>query len=177
MHHRPPSAFAPEGKTPVFAAFSPHFQVLGKIRQDVLDAEGEHFGDAGAGIVKQQKQQPVPASRPRVLGRFKDGFNLLAGEETQQGFNLALEGNGQNASGRHWQFGPEPVGQVTQKSVAWPNGGFECGQCWRGELSGGSGSPRPPARSGSPWIRRLEHIDASGQNIEAAVEMYPDRRR
>jgi hypothetical protein len=65
---------SPERHLSLFASLAVKEHATPIVCQDVLNAQGEKFGDASAGVVKQQEEQVIAPPRPRLIRSSQDGL-------------------------------------------------------------------------------------------------------
>jgi hypothetical protein len=77
----------------LLAALAVQAHRRGGRERDIGNADADHLGNPGAGVVEQREHDPVPAARPsrRVRG-CEQGLNLVTREKPEQGPLEALHG-------------------------------------------------------------------------------------
>jgi len=112
-----PLRLAPQRTRPALATFTLKFHLLGLGPPHILNPERQQFGHAGSRVVEQHEEQVIPPTRPRVLGRCQERFNLRTREVADQGLDLPLEREGQNATRGRRQLRPQPIRQVVHEGA------------------------------------------------------------
>jgi len=90
----------PQRHRPLLASFSKQFKVP-VLEADISDPRRQDFGEAGPGVVEDQKQQMIAPTSPRVVRGGQDGLDLLGAQQANQPLDLALERDAEDA----WEGG------------------------------------------------------------------------
>ena len=179
-----PSRLRPQRNRAVFPALAVQLENLSV---DIADAQRDHLGDAGAGVVKEGKQKAIATAAPRsAIAGFQDGIYLVAGEETQQRLRCSLQRNrqdpltdldklwigvGQRKAGKAPKSGEPDIARADAiaalpfKVVKKPQHVF---RRERGEIKL---VDRSPQEAGEKWKKQAEGVAVGGHRLGTDVAL------